>query len=127
MYKNTRRPCRAVGAGAAGAAAAGPKFGRKQACVCPKCMTQSWRAAVHPAPELSRAPSPSSLKAFRFPKRQFAIGSMGEEGSFRAEGCDAPGSGSSTVHSLLSILKLQSQLRRTPVTYVIMRVGVKHE
>ena len=59
------------------------------------------RRVVHPAPELSRAPLLSSLKAFRFPKRQFAIGSMGKEGSFRAERCDAPGSGS-TVHSLLS-------------------------
>ena len=53
-----------------------------------------------PAPRLSRAPSPSSLKAFHFPKQQF--GSKGEERSFRAEWCDAPGSGSSTVHSLLS-------------------------
>ena len=58
--------------------------------------------AVHLAPELSHAPSLSSLKAFHFPKRQFAIGSLGEEGSFCAEWCDVPGSGSSTVHSLLS-------------------------
>ena len=81
---------RAVGAGAA---ATGPKFDHDAIMV---------HTAVHPAPELSRTPSLSSLKAFRFPKRQFAIGSMGKEGSFRAERCDVPGSGSSTVHSLLS-------------------------
>ena len=34
----------------------------------------------------SRAPWPSSLKAFHFPKRQF--GSKDEERSFRAEWCD---------------------------------------
>ena len=58
--------------------------------------------AVDSAPELSCAPSLSSLKAFCFPKRQFAIGSMGKEGSFHTERCDVPGSCSSTVHSLLS-------------------------
>ena len=63
-------------------------------------MTQSRSADVHPEPRLSCAPSPSSLKAFRYPKRQFEP--KGEERSFHAEWCDAPGSGSSTVHSLLS-------------------------
>ena len=74
----------------------------------------------------SHAPSPSSSKAFRFPKRQF--GSMGEERSFCTEWCDVPGSGSSTVHSLLSTkAKISITTQQSHVCNVIMRVGVKHE
>ena len=80
-------------------------------------MTQSWASAVHPAPRLSRGPSSSSLKAFRFPKQQFGLKS--EERSFCAEWCDAPGSGPSSLLSNYGVAEL--------VCNEIMRVGVKHE